>query len=150
MVIAKKNRKVADYVFVQETITTVTTPITAYWELVYGRAAVEVQQRAVAVSQRLYGDNKKQLEIGTLAPLDVTRAEAQLATDQQNLIIAQTTKMTDEQILKNAISKDPLGANLINLEIIPSDNPTPPEATEARSFEKPIKEPFQKHPQLLA
>ena len=149
IVIAKNNRKLADYVFEQQAIATVTSTITAYWELVYARAAVEVQQQAVAVSQRLYGDNKKQLEIGTLAPLDVTRAEAQLATDQQNLIIAQTTKMTDEQILKNAISKDPLGANLINLEIIPSDKPTPPEATEARSFEESIKEAFQKRPELL-
>ena len=149
IMIAKNNRKLADYVFEQQAITTVTSTITAYWELVYARAAVEVQQQAVSVSQRLYGDNKKQLEIGTLAPLDVTRAEAQLATDQQNLIIAQTTKLQDEQILKNAISKDPLAANLINVEIIPIDKPTPPEATEAHSFEESIKEAFQKRPELL-
>lgn len=148
IMIAKNNRKLADYVFEAQAITTVTGTITAYWELVYARAAVEVQQQAVSVSQRLYGDNKKQLEIGTLAPLDVTRAEAQLATDQQNLIIAQTTKMQDEQILKNAISKDPLAANLINVEIIPSDKPTPPETTEAASFEESIKEAFQKRPEL--
>ncbi|HEY4817381.1 MAG TPA: TolC family protein [Candidatus Acidoferrum sp.] len=149
IMIAKNNRKLADFVFAQQAITTVTSTITAYWELVYARANVEVQQQAVAVSQRLYGDNRKQLEIGTLAPLDVTRAEAQLATDQQNLIIAQTVKMQDEQILKNAISTDPLAPNLINLEIIPIDKPTPPEATEARSFEDSIKEAFQKRPELL-
>jgi outer membrane protein TolC len=149
IMIAKNNRKLADYVFEAQAITTVTSTITAYWELVYARAAVDVQQQAVSVSQRLYGDNKKQLEIGTLAPLDVTRAEAQLATDQQNLIIAQTTKLQDEQILKNAISKDPLAANLINVEIIPVDKPTPPETTEAASFEESIKEAFQKRPELL-
>jgi outer membrane protein TolC len=65
------------------------------------------------------------------------------------LIIAQTTKMQDEQILKNAISKDPLAANLINVEIIPTDKPTPPESTEAASFEESIKEAFQKRPELL-
>ena len=149
IMIAKNNRKLADYVFEAQAITTVTGTITAYWELVYARANVEVQQQAVATSQRLYGDNKKQLEIGTMAPLDVTRAEAQLATDQQNLIIAQTTKLQDEQILKNAISKDPLAANLINVEILPTDKPTPPEATEAASFEESIKEAFQKRPELL-
>ena len=149
IMIAKNNRKLADYVFEAQAITTVTSTIDAYWELVYARANVEVQQQAVSVSQRLYGDNKKQLEIGTLAPLDVTRAEAQLATDQQNLIIAQTVKMQDEQILKNAISKDPLATNLINVEIIPTDKPTPPETTEAASFEESIKEAFQKRPELL-
>jgi outer membrane protein TolC len=149
IMISKNNRKLADYVFESQAITTVTSTIDAYWELVYARANVEVQQQAVSVSQRLYGDNKKQLEIGTLAPLDVTRAEAQLATDQQNLIIAQTVKLQDEQILKNAISKDPLAANLINVEIIPTDKPTPPETTEAASFEDSIKEAFQKRPELL-
>jgi outer membrane protein len=149
ILIAKNNRRLADYVFEQQAITTVTNTIVAYWELVFARANVEVQQQAVSVSQRLYGDNKKQLEIGTLAPLDVTRSEAQLATDQQNLIIAQTTKLTDEQILKNAISRDPLAANLINVEIIPTDKPTPPEATEAPSFEASIREAFQKRPELL-
>jgi outer membrane protein TolC len=149
IMIAKNNRKLADYVFAQQAITTVTSTITAYWELVYARANVEVQQQAVSVSQRLYGDNKKQLEIGTMAPLDVTRAESELATNQQNLIIAQTVKLQDEQILKNAISKDPLTPALINVEIIPTDKPTPPESTEARSFEEAIKEAFQKRPELL-
>lgn len=149
ILIAKNNRKLADYVFEQQAITTVTNTITAYWELVYARANVQVQEQAVAVSQRLYGDNKKQLEIGTMAPLDVTQSEAQLATDQQNLIIAQTVRLQDEQILKNAISKDPLAANLINVEILPTDKPTPPEATEAATFEEAIKEAFQKRPELL-
>jgi outer membrane protein TolC len=149
IMISKNNRKLANYVFENQAITTVTSTIDAYWELVYARANVEVQQQAVNVSQHLYGDNKKQLEIGTMAPLDVTRAESELATNQQNLIIAQTTKMQDEQILKNAISKDPLAANLINVEIIPTDKPTPPEATEAASFEESIKEAFQKRPELL-
>lgn len=148
ILIAKNNRKLADWVFTGQAITTVTSTITAYWELVYARAAVDVQQQAVSVSTRLYNDNKKQLEIGTLAPLDVTRAEAQLATDQQNLIIAQTTKLQDEQILKNAITKDPLAANIINVEIVPIDKPTPPEATEAPTFEDSIKEAFQKRPEL--
>jgi outer membrane protein TolC len=149
ILIAKNNRKLADYVFEQQAITTVTSTITAYWELVFARANVEVEQQAVATSRRLYGDNRKQLEIGTLAPLDVTRAEAQLAMDQQNLIIAQTTKLNDEQILKNAISKDPLAPNLINVEIIPTDKATPPVPTEAPSFQDAIKIAFQKRPELL-
>ena len=149
IIIAKNNRKIADLAFEQQAITTATSAITAYWELAYARANVEVQQQAVATSTRLYGDNKKQLQIGTMAPLDVTRSEAQLANDQQNLIIAQTTKLQDEQVLKNFISKDPLAPNIINVEIIPTDKPTPPEATEAASFEESIKEAFQKRPELL-
>jgi outer membrane protein len=149
IIIAKNNRKLADYAFEQQAITTVTNTITAYWELVYALENVKVQEQAVTVSNKLFSDNKKQLEIGTMAPLDVTQSESQLATDRQNLIIAQTTKLTDEQILKNAISKDPLSPALINVEIIPTDHPNPPEAVESGSFEDAIKEAFTKRPDLL-
>jgi outer membrane protein len=149
ILIAKNNRKLADYAFEQQAITTVTNTITAYWELVYAIENVKVEEQAVTVSNKLFGDNKKQLEIGTMAPLDVTRAESELATDRQNLIIAQTVKLTDEQILKNAITKDPLAPALINVEIIPVDRPNPPEAVEAASFEDAIKEAFTKRPDLL-
>jgi outer membrane protein len=149
ILIAKNNKKLADLTVAQQAITTVTNTITAYWELAFARDNVNVQQQAVTVAQKLYNDNQKQLQIGTMAPLDVTRAESELATDRQNLIVAQTTKLQDEQILKNAISKDPLAANLLNVEIVPTDRPTPPEAIEASSFEDAIKEAFTKRPDLL-
>jgi outer membrane protein len=148
IMIAKNNRKIADLVFVNQAITTVTNAINAYWELAYARENVKVQQQAVAVSEKLYNDNKKQLEIGTMAPLDVTRAESEVASNRQNLIVAQTTQLQDEQVLKNAMTKNPLAANLINVEIIPTDLPTPPAATESASFEDAIKEAFVKRPDL--
>lgn len=148
IMIAKNNRKIADLVFVNQAITTVTSTINAYWELVYARENVKVQQQAVAVSDKLFNDNKKQLEIGTMAPLDVTRAESEVASDRQNLIVAQTTKLQDEQVLKNAITKNPLAANLINVEIIPTDLPAPVAAVENASFEDAIREAFEKRPDL--
>jgi len=149
IIIAKNNRKIADLAFEQQAITTVTNTITAYWELVYARENVKVQQQAVAVSEKLYNDNKKQLEIGTMAPLDVTRAEAQLATDRQNLIVAQTVQLQDEQTLKNAITRNPLDPKIVSVEIIPTNKPSAPEQTEAPNFEEALKEAYAKRPDLL-
>ncbi|HWZ97026.1 MAG TPA: TolC family protein [Candidatus Dormibacteraeota bacterium] len=146
--IAKNNRKIADLAFAQQAITTVTNTITAYWELVFARENVKVQQQAVTVAEKLYNDNKKQLEIGTMAPLDVTRAESELATDRQNLIVAQTVELQQQQVLKNAITKNPLAANMINLEIIPTELPSKPEAIEAPSFEQAVSEAFAKRPDV--
>jgi outer membrane protein TolC len=146
--IAKNNRKIADWAFTAQAITTITNTITAYWELVYARENVKVNQQAVTVAEKLYEDNKKQLEIGSLAPLDVTRSESEVATDTQNLILAQTVQLQDEQSLKNFISKDPLAANMINVEIIPTDLPTQPATIEAASFEDALKEAFAKRPEL--
>ena len=149
IIIAENNRKIADLAFTQQAITTTTNTVTAYWELAYARENVKVQQQAVTVAEKLYNDNKKQLEIGTMAPLDVTRAESELASDRTNLIVAQTTQLQDELVLKNYISKDPTASNLLNVEIIPTDKPEPPGAVEASSFEDALREAFQKRPDVL-
>ncbi len=148
ILIAENNKKISDLAFSQQAITTITNTITAYWELAYARQNVQVNQEAVTVAQKLYTDNKKQLEIGTMAPLDVTRAESELATDQQNLIVAQTTRLQDELVLKNYISKDPLASNLLNVEIIPTDKPDAPEAITTMTFEEAVKLAFTKRPDL--
>jgi len=83
-----------------------------------------------------------------MAPLDVTRAESELATNNQNLIVAQTTQLQDELVLKNYISKDPLASNLLNVEIVPTDKPDSPSAVQTTSFEEAIKEAFAKRPDL--
>jgi outer membrane protein len=146
--IAKNDRKIADWAFTAQAITTITNTITAYWELVYARENVRVNQQAVTVAEKLYEDNKKQLEIGSLAPLDVTRSESELAADTAALILAQTVQLQDEQTLKNYISKDPLAANIINVQTIPTDIPKQPAAIEAASFEDALKEAFAKRPEL--
>src|SRR6202790_3518033 len=148
IMIAKNNRKIADLVFVNQAITTVTNTVNAYWELVYARENVKVQQQAVGVSEKLYNDNKKQLEIGIMAPLDVNRAESEVSSNRGNLIAAQTAQLQDEKNFKNPMTKNPLAPNLINVEIIPTDLPTPPSATESASFEDAIQEAFVKRPDL--
>ncbi|HYA97616.1 MAG TPA: TolC family protein, partial [Methylomirabilota bacterium] len=149
ILIAKNNRKLADLQFAQQAISTVTSTITAYWELVFARENVKVQQHAVDVAEKLYSDNKKQLEIGTMAPLDVTRAESELATDRGNLIVAQTAQLQQQQVLMNAITKNPLDPRLVQVEIVPTDMPTRPEQIEAANFEDAVKEAFSKRPDIL-
>jgi outer membrane protein TolC len=148
IIIAENNRKIADLAFAQQAITTTTNTINAYWELAYAREYVKVTQQAVTVAEKLYSDNKKQLDIGTMAPLDVTRAESELATDRQNLIVAQTTQLQDELVLKNYISKDPLASNLLSVEVIPTDKPDSPASITTASFDDAVKEAFAKRPDL--
>src|SRR5438309_1581107 len=146
--IAKNNRKIADWAFTQQAITTITNTIAAYWELVFARENVRVQQQAVTVAEKLSNDNKNQLEIGTMAPLDVTRSKSELATDRQQLVVAKTVQLQDQQTLKNAISKNPLAPNFVNVEIIPTELPSRPEAIEAPTFEEAVKEGFAMRPEL--
>jgi outer membrane protein len=145
---AKNSIKVANSQFAQQVIATVTQTSNDYWELVYDRENVKVQEAAVGVSQKLYEDNKKQLEIGTMAPLDVLTAESQLATDQQNLIVAQTTKLQQETVLLNDIAKNLLARDVAGIEIIPTTPISTPDLVENIALQDAVQEAWKKRPEL--
>ena len=94
--IARNNLKAADLVFKQQVINVVANTIQLYWNLVYFNNDADVKRRAVAVSEKLYNDNKKQVEVGTLAPISVVQAQAQMATDQQALVQSETNVLQQE------------------------------------------------------
>lgn len=144
---AKNTVKVGESQLAQQVITTVTQVATDYWELVFARENVKVEQVAVAADQQLYENNKKQLEIGTMAPLDVITAQSQLATDQQALVQAQTTQLLDETTLLVAVTKDPLAGNLKGVEIVPTTPIFSPNV-ENIAIEDAVKEAWQKRPEI--
>jgi len=148
-IIEQKNSiKVANSLFAQQVIAVVTQTSNDYWELVYDRQNVKVQEAAVGVSQKLWEDNKKQLEIGTMAPLDVLTAESQLATDQQNLIVAQTTKLTQETVLLNDIAKNLLAKDVAGIEIVPTTPIAIPDIVENIPLQDAVQEAWRKRPEL--
>jgi len=106
--VAKNNLRAADIVFKQQVIVTVETVVQAYWLLVSANEDVEVKRKALALSQKLYSDNKKQVDVGSLAPIEIVRAEAEIASDEQALVTSQTTVLQQETILKNALSRNGL------------------------------------------
>jgi len=146
---AKNNIKVANSQFAQQVIATVTQTSNDYWELVFDRENVKVEEAAVGVSQKLYSDNKKQLEIGTMAPLDVLTAESQLATDQQNLIVAQTTKLQQETVLLNDIAKNLLAQDVAGIEIVPTTPIATPDVVENIALQEAVQEAWKKRPELF-
>src|SRR5271155_3239738 len=149
-IIEQKNTiKAANSQFAQQVIAVVTQTSNDYWELVYDRQNVKVEEAAVGVSQKLWEDNKKQLEIGTMAPLDVLTAESQLATDQQNLIVAQTNKLQQETVLLVAITKNPLAANLIGVELVPTTPIGIPDVIENIPLQDAVNEAWGKRPEIL-
>jgi len=148
--IAKNNKKIADLAFQQQVITTVVQVANFYWELVFARGDLQVKQRSVDLAQKLYNDNKRQVEIGTLAPIEVVRAEAQVASSTQDLIVARTLELQQQTLLKNAISKSPLDGALLAAEIIPTDVVSqPPPQMEIVPIQDAVKEALTKRPDVL-
>lgn len=145
---AKRTIKVGVSQLEQQVMATTTQVSNDYWELVYARENVKVEEAAVGVSQQLYEENSRRLQIGTLSSLDVLTAQSQLASDKQALVQAQSVQLQDETTLLNDITKDPLSPPLLNAEIIPTTMITTPETSENVQIQDAVKEAWQKRPEL--
>jgi len=110
---ARNNIEYADLQFRLQVITTIVSVEDLYWDLVYFLDDVKAKQEALAYNQTLYTDNKKQVEVGTLAPLEIVRAEAAVASAQQDLIISQTRVLQQETTLKSYLSRTGVESPLI-------------------------------------
>ncbi|HEY6167894.1 MAG TPA: TolC family protein [Verrucomicrobiae bacterium] len=87
-------------------MTVVTAVEDAYYELIFSRESVKVQEKALQLAERLLSENKKRVEVGALAPLDEKQAESQVAARRADLLVAQRTLSTAENALKKLISDD--------------------------------------------
>ena len=119
--IAKNNREISDVAFRLQVITTVNQIQNIYWDLVNAYENVKVQQDSLTLAQKTLSDNQKQVEIGTLAPIEVVRAQSVVATNRQSLIVAQTTLQLQELLMKNALSRTLVDPLLAGAEVIPTD-----------------------------
>jgi outer membrane protein TolC len=147
--IAQNNRQVADVVFKAQVITTVSAVIGLYWDLVSFNENVSVQRQAVALAQKLLDDNQKQVQIGTLAPIEVVRAEAQLATSQQSLTVAETQVLQQEMILKNALSRTGVASpSIADARIVLTDQIRIPEVETVEPIQDLMAKALQERPEV--
>jgi len=100
---AKNNRRITDSAFRQQLIYTVGQVESIYWALVSAYEDEQAKERALQQSTQLASDNRKQLQIGTLAPLDVVNSDAAVATDQQSLITSRSNLEYQKLLMKQAI-----------------------------------------------
>jgi outer membrane protein len=121
LIIAKNNREISDVAFRQQVISTVSQIENIYWDLVNAYEDVKVKQRSVELAEKLLGDNQKQVQIGTLAPIEVVRGQSTVSSANQDLIISQTNLELQQLLMKNAISRNLTDPQLQTAEVIPTD-----------------------------
>lgn len=119
--IARNNREISDIAFRNQVIATVSQIQNIYWDLVSAMEDVKVRERSVALAARTLEDSRKQLELQAIAPIEVTRAEAEVDSRNQELIVAQTSLQLQQLLMKNAISKDLGDREIEGIEVVPTD-----------------------------
>ena len=118
--IAKNNREISDVAFRLQVITTVDQIENIYWDLVYAYENVRVQQESLTYAQKALDDAKHQAQVGTVPPIQVVSAQSTVATDLQNLIVAQNNLQLQQLLTKNALSRSIEDPVLAEADVVPT------------------------------
>ena len=119
---SKKTRDLSD-ITLQSVITQTTRGVRdAYWDLVYAISNYKAQQQSLELSQQFLKDNQKRVEIGTLAPIDIVQAQAEVASNEQGVIVADAAIKTAQDNLRTLIL-DPGTPGFWDIVFDPTDAP---------------------------
>ena len=130
--VAKNRVKYTELGFQQTIMNLVTSVEQSYYDLIYARENVLVQQKAVELATQLMIENKKRVEVGALAPLDQKQAEAQAASSRATLIAAQGALVMQQNAMKQLITDDFTAMEPVELQ------PTAPLTAPVRVFDRQI------------
>ena len=146
---ALNDRRITDSSFRQQILYTVNQVESIYWGLVSAYEDVQAKQHALDQSTKLSADNRKQLEIGTLAPLDVVNSDSAVATDKQALISSQSNLNYQQQIIKQAIARNLNDPALVAAAVIPTDRVSLEELPEeSQPIDDLVRAAFSQRPEL--
>lgn len=146
---ALNNRRITDSSFRQQILYTVNQVENIYWGLVGAYEDVQAKEHALNQSTQLLGDTQKQLDIGTMAPLDVVNAQQTVATDKQNLVSAQLALKYQQMVTKQAIARNLSDPVLEAADIVPTDRVSLDELPEeTQPVDDLVKVAFQQRPEL--
>lgn len=122
VLVGEKNREVAE-IELQQTISGTSRNVrNAYWDLSFAIASLEVQQQSLELARESLRNNRSRVEIGTMAPIDIVEAEAEVALREESVILAEAQIQRAEDVLR-ALILDPSMPDFWNTKIEPVDQP---------------------------
>ncbi|HEV8041109.1 MAG TPA: TolC family protein [Bryobacteraceae bacterium] len=147
--VAKNNQKVSDLELKRQTTTTISAVLNLYWDLVSFNESVRIREQALATAQQLLEGNQHQAELGTLPKLEVTRAQAEVSSSKENLLIAQTNVAQQEIVLKNALSRNGVASPWLDeVHVVPLDKIVVPEKEDLKPTAELIAQALDQRPEL--
>jgi outer membrane protein len=147
--VAKNNLKVTDLQLKLQVITTVSAVLNLYWDLVSFNEDLRIKQEALNTAQQLYEGNQKQVQIGTLPAIEVTRAAAEVSAAKENLLIAQTNVAQQETVLKNSLSRNGVVSQALDeVHVLPLDHIAVPETEDLKATAELVNQALQQRPEI--
>lgn len=122
LVVSRRNREISDTQLRATVVTTVRNVKNAYWDLKYALANLEVRRQSLDLARQTLKDNRTRVEVGTMAPIDIVEAEAEVARNEEAVILAEAQIRQAEDRLR-ALVFDPSAPDFWTMTIDPVDEP---------------------------
>lgn len=116
LLVSTKNREISDIQLRETVVQTVRNVKNSYWNLVYARYSLAVQQQALDLAQESLRNNRTRVEVGTMAPIDIVEAESEVARNEEAVILAEAAIERAEDQLR-ALIFDPSKPDFWNVVI---------------------------------
>lgn len=120
LIVSRRNREISDEQLRGSVVSTVRNVKNAYWDLKYALANLEVQRQSLDLARQTLRDNRTRVEVGTMAPIDIVEAEAEVARNEENVIVAEAVIRQAEDQLR-ALILDPQTPDFWTMRIDPID-----------------------------
>jgi outer membrane protein TolC len=117
----------------------------AYWNLVYSIEDYKVKQQSLELARDLLAKNKKEVEVGKIAPIEILNAEAVVASREADILQAEALTRRNEDVLKDLLYLSEEG-ELTSQRIVPKDKPT--FIRKDVTLDEALKEALAKRPEL--
>jgi outer membrane protein len=147
--IARNNREISDVAFRLQIITTVDQIENMYWDLVYAYENVRVQQESLTYAQKALDDSKHQAQVGTAPPIQIVSSQSTVATDLQNLIVAENNLQLQQLLMKNALSRSIEDPVLAEADVVPTSTMQLPQAEPVTPIQEMISDALRHRAELV-
>jgi outer membrane protein len=117
---SKKLRELSDIQLDAVVLQTSRSVKNAYWDLSYAIDNLKAQQESLKLAEQSLSDNKKRVEIGTLAPIDIVQAQAEVASNEERVIVAEAAIKRAQDNLR-ALILDPSTPDFWTTSFQPTD-----------------------------
>jgi outer membrane protein len=146
--IARNNREISDVAFRAQAIATVSQIENIYWDLVNAYEDVKVKEQSLELAEKTLSDDRSQVKIGAIAPIEVMKAESEEASASQDLLLSQNELQLQELLIKNAITRDLSDPVLASAAVIPTDTMSIPEKEPVTPVQDLIADAQEHRPEL--
>ena len=145
--IAKTNKNIAAAILEEQMIAIVTGVEGLYYDLVSLQNSVKVQQKALDAANNLLSDDRQQLAVGHLPPIEVTRAQALVSAIQLALVQANSLREQQEIVLRSVIAPQSLSQATLD-HLVATDELAPPSELPAAPIPDLIRHALQQRPDI--